>query len=131
MRGRARRAYGRARLRVNAEEILRRFALNDEQTVRAAVGAGPLTVGDGQVLDAKTAALVRLAALLAIGAATTSCRVSVEMARAAGSSDEEIVAVLVAVAPAVGGARVVGAAPRLALAIDYDVEDVAEVWDDP
>ncbi len=36
---------------------------------------------------------------------------------------------LVAVAPAVGGARVVGAAPRLALAIDYDVEDVAEVWD--
>ena len=62
MRGRARRAYGRARLRVNAEEILRRFALNDEQTVRAAVGAGPLTVGDGQVLDAKTAALVRLAA---------------------------------------------------------------------
>ena len=39
------------------------------------------------------------------------------------------VGVLVAVAPAVGGARVVGAAPRLALAIDYDVEDVAEVWD--
>ena len=53
----------------------------------------------------------------------------VECARAADASDAEIVGVLVAVAPAVGGARVVGAAPRLALAIDYDVEDVAEVWD--
>ena len=52
------------------------------------------------------------------------------MARAAGATNDEIVDVLITVAPAVGAARVVGAAPRLALAIDYDVGDVTEVWDD-
>jgi alkylhydroperoxidase/carboxymuconolactone decarboxylase family protein YurZ len=73
---------------------------------------------------------VRLAALLSIGAATSVVPGRGRVARAAGgATDAEIVGVLVAVAPAVGGARVVGAAPRLALAIDYDVEDVAEVWD--
>jgi alkylhydroperoxidase/carboxymuconolactone decarboxylase family protein YurZ len=114
---------------VHAEELLRRLALNDENVVRSAVGADPLPLSGGPELDAKTSALVRLAALLSIGAATSSCRAAVEIARAAGATDAEIVGVLVAVAPAVGGARVVGAAPRLALAIDYDVEDVAEVWD--
>jgi len=114
---------------VEAEELLRRLALNDENVVRAAVGADLRSLTDGAHLDAKTSALVRLAALLSLGAATSSCRAAVECARSGGATDGEIVGVLVAVAPAVGGARVVGAAPRLALAIDYDVEDVAEVCD--
>jgi alkylhydroperoxidase/carboxymuconolactone decarboxylase family protein YurZ len=114
---------------VDAEELLRRLALNDEKVVRSAVSADSRSLGGGADLDAKTDALVRLAALLSIGAATSSCRAAVERARASDATDAEIVGVLVAVAPAVGGARVVGAAPRLALAIDYDVDDVAEVWD--
>jgi len=113
---------------VDAEELLRRLALNDENVVRWAVGADTRSLCSGRELDAKTNALVRLAALLSVGAATASCRATVELARAAGATDAEIVGVLVAVAPAVGGARVVGAAPRLALAIDYDVEDVDEAW---
>jgi alkylhydroperoxidase/carboxymuconolactone decarboxylase family protein YurZ len=117
--------------RVDAEELLRRLALNDENVVRSAVGAETPSLSGGSDLDAKTDALVRLAALLSIGAATCSCRVAVELARAGGATDAELVGVLVAVAPAVGGARVVSAAPRLALAIDYDVEDVAEVVDGP
>ena len=40
----------------------------------------------------------------------------------AGATEEEIVGVLVAVAPAVGLARVVSTAPRLALAIGYDID---------
>ncbi len=114
---------------MDAEELLRRLALNDENVVRSAVGADLTPLSGGPELDSKTNALVRLAALLSIGAATSSCRATVELARAAGATDAEIVGVLVAVAPVVGSARVVGAAPRLALAIDYDVEDVAEVWD--
>ena len=105
---------------IDVFELLQRLALNDEPTVRRLVGAGP--GGAVGALDAKSAALVRLGALLSVGAATASCRVTAEVARAAGASDEEIVAVLVAVAPVVGGARVVDAAPRLALAIDHDVE---------
>jgi 4-carboxymuconolactone decarboxylase len=116
---------------VDAEELLRRLALNDENVVRSAVSADSRSLGSGRDLDAKTNALVRLAALLSIGAATTSCRATVEVARAAGATDSEIVSVLLAVAPAVGGARVVDAAPRLALAIDYDVEDVDENWHGP
>jgi len=111
---------------VDAEELLRRLALNDEKAVCAAVGAGSVAPGTAWPLDAKTTALVRLAALLSLGATTPSCRATVELARAAGASDHELVGVLLAVAPAVGAARVVGAAPRLALAIDYDVEDVTE-----
>jgi 4-carboxymuconolactone decarboxylase len=116
---------------LDAEELLRRLALNDANVVRSAVAADPLSLSGGPDLDAKTSALVLLAALLSIGAPTSSCRAAVDLARAGGATEAEIVGVLVAVAPAVGGARVVGAAPRLALAIDYDVEDVAEVWDGP
>ena len=79
-------------------------------------------------LDDKTRALVRLGALLSLGAATVSCRSTVELARAAGATDEELVGVLLAVGPAVGAARLVTAAPMLALAIDYDVEDVDAPW---
>jgi hypothetical protein len=35
------------------------------------------------------------------------------------------------VAPVVGGARLVAAAPRLALAIDYDVEDLDAAPESP
>jgi alkylhydroperoxidase/carboxymuconolactone decarboxylase family protein YurZ len=110
---------------VHVEELLRRLALNDEEAVRGAIAAGAGAEG----LDPKTAALVRLAALLSIGAETTSCRASVDRAYATGATDEEIVGVLVAVAPAVGAARVVAAAPRLALAIDYDLEGVDDAYD--
>jgi alkylhydroperoxidase/carboxymuconolactone decarboxylase family protein YurZ len=109
---------------VDVIELLRRFALNDEHAVRRAVSGSPGALGYEGALEPKAAALVRLGSLLSVGAATASCRVTVDVARAAGASDEEIVAVLVAVAPVVGGARLVAAAPRLALAIDYDVEDV-------
>jgi 4-carboxymuconolactone decarboxylase len=116
---------------MDAEVLLRRLALNDEHVVRSAVGADSLSLGGGPDLDAKTSALVRLAALLSLGAPTSSCRMTVEVARAARATDAETVGVLVAVAPAVGSARVVGAAPRLALAIDYDVEEVVDVCDGP
>ena len=74
------------------------------------------------VLRPKVDLLVRLGALLALGAATTSLRSTVEHAIEAGASEAEIVGVLVAVAPAVGLARVVSTAPRLAVAIGYDLD---------
>lgn len=100
------------------ERTLRRLALNDERCLRSAL-ADPGVSSD---LDAKSQALIRLGALLAIGAGTVSLRWIVELAAAAGASDEEIVGVLLAIAPAVGHARVVGVAPHLALALGYDFE---------
>ena len=46
----------------------------------------------------------------------------VDRAIEAGATESEIVGVLIAVAPAVGVARVVSTAPRLATAIGYDLE---------
>ena len=116
---------------VHVIELLRRLALNDEHAVRRAVSGSPGELGCSDALEPKAAALVRLGALLSVGATTASCRVTVDVARASGATDEEIVGVLVAVAPVVGSARLVAAAPRLALAIDYDVEDGDSDWEAP
>ena len=102
------------------ERTLRRLALSDERSLRSALADPGSTTGD---LDVKTQSLIRLGALLSVGAATVSLRRTVEVAAAAGASDEEMVGVLLAVAPAVGHARVVGVAPHLALALGYDVND--------
>jgi len=111
------------------DELLRRLALNDERAVgRATAGRG---ASGGPTLDARSESLVRLGALLSVGATTASCRAEVDVARAAGASDEELVGVLMAVGPAVGVARVVSAAPRLALALDYDIEDADVAWEGP
>ena len=107
-----------------SEDLLRRLALNDENAVRVVLqdAPGPVVPGCGG-LDFKTHALVRLGALLSVGAATDSCRLAVDLARAAGADDDELVGALVAVGPAIGFARLVAVAPRLALAIGYDVDD--------
>ena len=108
----------------HVERSLRRLALSDERSLRAVL-ADPAMPGAGE-LDARTRALVTLAALLSVGAATVSLRWAAELAYEAGSTDEEILGVLLAIAPAVGHARVVGVAPALALAFGYDLEDEPE-----
>jgi len=106
------------------EELLRRLAAGDETTLRPLLA---LEADTDDALGMPTRMLVRLAALLAVDAPTTSLRWAVEMASAYGASAAQIVAVLLTVAPTVGTARVVAAAPRLALAIGYDIEQVG--WD--
>ncbi len=106
-----------------AEELLRRLALNDESAVRSML-SGNRDAGGVPPLDLKTRALVSIGALLAVGAGTTSLKWMTETAYEAGATDEEIVGVLVAVGPELGLAGIVCGAPKLALAIGYDVEDV-------
>jgi alkylhydroperoxidase/carboxymuconolactone decarboxylase family protein YurZ len=64
--------------------------------------------------------------LLAADAATASYASVVRLAERAGVSPQEIVWVLVAVAPYIGITRTVSAAPELALALGFDVDDVLE-----
>ena len=107
------------------KETLRRLALNDERFVESVLGMGHDTV-EASRLDQKTHALVRLGASVAIDAAPSSYQSNVEVALAAGANIDEIVGTLIAVAPTVGLARVVSAAPELALALGYDVEAALE-----
>jgi len=108
------------------------LAAGDVQMLRSVLVLAPAetrapAVAGARALPPATATLIHLAALLASGGSTTSLRWAVELALRAGAKDEEIVEVLATVAPAVGSARVVAAAPRLALAIGYDIE--VEGWD--
>jgi 4-carboxymuconolactone decarboxylase len=107
------------------QERLRSMALSDDRFVESVLGMGQDTIETSH-LDAKTHALVRLAALLAVGAAQSSYNEAVERALAAGASLDEIVGLLIAVAPSVGLGRVVSAAPELGLALGYDVEAALE-----
>ena len=110
------------------EERLRSLAISDERFVQSVLGIGLDTI-DVSRLDAKTHALVRLGALLAIDAAPSSYQANVEAAVAAGVSVDEIVGAVIAVAPITGVARVVSAAPELALALGYDVDEALEARD--
>jgi 4-carboxymuconolactone decarboxylase len=103
------------------ERLLRRLALNDEESVGMVLASGPETAG-ATALRPKVDVLVQLGALLALGASTNSLRATVGRAVEAGATEAEIVGVLIAVAPTVGLARVVSTAPRLAVAIGYDLE---------
>jgi alkylhydroperoxidase/carboxymuconolactone decarboxylase family protein YurZ len=103
------------------ERLLRLLALNDEESLGRVLAVAPDRVSMPS-LNRKVDLLVRLGALLALGAATASLRATVDRAIAAGATEAEIADVLVAVAPAVGQARVVATAPRLAVALGYDLE---------
>ena len=112
------------------EDLIRRLALNDERAVAAVMV--PSTAGATALpekLDAKTEALVRLGAVLASNGTTATCRLSAEQARRAGATDQEMIGVLVAVGPAIGLARLVGVARRLALAIDVEIAGDPETED--
>ena len=74
------------------------------------------------VLDSRTLALVRLAALVAVGGEVPSYGAAADAAVDAGASAAEVVDVLVSVLPVIGAARVVAAAPRLAMALGYDAD---------
>ena len=73
-----------------------------------------------------TVALVRIAALIALDAPPASYGRQIGVALESGSSPEDILGVLRAVAPQVGSARVVAAAPELMLAMGMALPGGAE-----
>ena len=77
-------------------------------------------------LDAKAHALVRLGALIAIDAEAPAYMWTLQAARRAGASDDELVGCLLAALPTVGVARIVSAAPKLGLAMGFDVASALE-----
>jgi alkylhydroperoxidase/carboxymuconolactone decarboxylase family protein YurZ len=68
-------------------------------------------------LDARTFSLVKIAALIALDAPPSSYLWQVANALGSGCTPEDLLGVLKAVAPQVGGPRVVAAAPELMVAL--------------
>src|SRR5262245_40091589 len=75
-------------------------------------------------LDPRTYSLVKIAALIALDAPSASYVAQVEFANEAGVDPDEILRVLVAVAPQVGLPRAIAAAPELMLALGLDPESL-------
>jgi 4-carboxymuconolactone decarboxylase len=71
-------------------------------------------------------ALSRIAALVALDAPASAYRSAVEAAKRTGARDEDLLALLAALVDVVGSARVISAAPRIALAAGYDAEAALE-----
>jgi alkylhydroperoxidase/carboxymuconolactone decarboxylase family protein YurZ len=105
-----------------AEQLLRRLTESEDESVQQVLALRPNpSAGGGDALTPRIRTLVRLAALVAGDASTTSLRWAVELAWSAGAPDEEIVGVLLSIGREVGLPRVIDGAPRLAAAIGYDV----------
>ena len=105
-------------------DLLRRLSLNDDRIVAEVLSDAATQSGGTQpVLDTRTLALVRLAALVAVGGAVPSYGAQADAAVAAGATANEIVDVLVGVIPVVGLPCVVEAAPKLALALGHDLDE--------
>lgn len=112
----------------SVEDGFRLLTIGDQRAF-AAISRPTSPDLDVAPLDGRTDALLRLAALIALDAPPSSYATVVESALRAGARVEDLLAVLVALAETVGSARIVSAAPRIALAAGYDVEAALEAND--
>ena len=74
-------------------------------------------------LDPRSFALVKIAALMALDAPPASYMWQVGNALDAGATPEDLIGVLLAVLPQIGGARAVAAAPELMVALGLALPD--------
>ena len=108
---------------MNYREVLRLLAINDEHFAEECVGG---VAEESLRLDPKTLALVRIGALVAVGGSVPSYGAEVDAAVSAGATAAEIVDALLGVVSVVGLPSVVTAAPSLAMALGYDVNEALE-----
>jgi alkylhydroperoxidase/carboxymuconolactone decarboxylase family protein YurZ len=109
------------------KERLRRLAVHDDALLERIVVEGRSATS---AIDERTEALMRVAATVAVDASLASFQHAVAVALAAGATRDEIVASLEAVTPVTGAARVVQCAPKVGLALGYDVESALERADE-
>jgi 4-carboxymuconolactone decarboxylase len=104
-------------------ERLRRLAISDRRYLDTVLGGDSVGVDtpDGLRLEPRTCALVRVAALVALDGPASAFDSAIAAAVAAGATADDVVDALVAVGPTVGSAHLVSAAPKVGMALGYDV----------
>jgi alkylhydroperoxidase/carboxymuconolactone decarboxylase family protein YurZ len=98
------------------KDALTGLALGDMEVLGAALELRDSSQANSG-LDARTFGLVKIAALVALDAPPASYLWQVSNALDAGATPEEIFGVLRAIAPQVGGPKVVSAAPEIMVAL--------------
>jgi 4-carboxymuconolactone decarboxylase len=107
-------------------EALLALAMGDSSALGMAAGLREELRADS-ALDAKTFALVKIAALVALDAPPASYLWQVQAAIEAGAQAPEILGVLTAVAPQTGLTRVVAAAPEIMIALGLELPADADL----
>ena len=98
------------------QEVLTGLSAGDMSMLDQAVGVRE-AFRESTGLDGRTFGLVKIAALIALDAPPASYVWQVANALDEGATPEDVLGVLRAVAPQVGGPRVVAAAPEIMLAL--------------
>src|SRR5581483_5423279 len=104
-----------------AHQTLHGLSAGNLEVLESAVGLRELNRA-GSGLDARTYALVKLATLIALDAPPASYAWQVANALEEGATAEDFIGVLRAVAPQVGGPRIVAAAPEIMVAMGLALE---------
>jgi 4-carboxymuconolactone decarboxylase len=107
---------GMAIVEAETRRVLSGLSAGNIEVLEEAVGLRELNRA-GTGLDARTFALVKLAALIALDAPSASYGWQIANAIEEGVTAEEFLGVLKAIAPQVGGPKVIAAAPEIMLAM--------------
>lgn len=105
-------------------ETLRRVAVGDMEALATALDLREAN-REASGLDPRTFALVKIATLIALDAPPASYAWQVSNALDDGVTGNDILGVLRAIAPQVGGPRVVAAAPEIMLALGLALPEEA------
>ena len=107
------------------EETFRRLTIGDPRLL-AVLADDERADRDVARPDERNTRLLRLAALIAMGAPQSAYDAAVAAAVRSGAELGDLVGVLLAVAGEVGSVRVVTAAPQIARAAGYDIDAALE-----
>jgi 4-carboxymuconolactone decarboxylase len=106
----------------DTHQMLLGISVGDLDILEAGIGLRELS-REGTGLDARTFALVKIAALIALDAPPASYAWQIGNAIEDGASPEDILGVLRAVAPQVGLPKVIAAAPEIVLGLGLTLPD--------
>ncbi len=106
----------------NAEAMLRGLAKVEPDVVESLLDMQIENL-DTSGLDAKTYAMVKIAALVSLDAPPASYAWQVSLAPESGVTEADMLGVLVALAPTIGFARIASAARKLSFALGYQIEE--------
>ena len=104
------------------ESALRNLSFNEASFLESVLSMNIENIADSG-LDPKIHAIARIAALVAIDAPPASFAYNIAIAQECGVTTDEILGILVALAPTVGFPRIVSVAQSIALALGIDIPE--------
>lgn len=111
-----------ARSRGDTATTLRGLAALDLPLLESLVGAH-MENAEESGLPHREYALIKIAALVALGAPRASYAWQVAFARESGVDDDDLIGVLIGLAPTVGMAKTISGASEIAYALGFDLEE--------